>query len=280
MFSISHREVYDLFRAWGWIDGLERGDGHKRMVWQDNESGYAFTVQIMPPNRSGTGEQGNAKGIQKAAAVMKMPVQEFLEGPVGFQEEERQRRINMADRRAKRVEKAVYQKAAEAAQQEVAMPKGQPVFKGVTQLVANYMSAHPGQTVSNDDILAGIQSLPGCEGIDRAAVIAAAANMASGTKWPVTRVGTTHSGRYVWKPEPAKAQPVAPATVTPHGPWNPAPSAPATYEPIQVSATQIPANGTTPELLSKVHVLDGGRYLFQGDDGSLYVVSSIVRINV
>lgn len=86
-FTMSHREVYNLFKAWGFIDGRKSTDGHKRMDYVKRghtklSPVIVHTVSIMEPGRPGTGERGNERAMRKAAKILGIGLQEFLRGPL------------------------------------------------------------------------------------------------------------------------------------------------------------------------------------------------------
>lgn len=279
LFSLSHREVYDLFRDWGWVDGPERGDGHRRMIWFGDD-GMSHAVQIMPPNRPGTGEQGNSLAMKKAWVAMKLSsLQEFLDGPPDA--EDRRRRIERADRLAKAREEAVFKQAAQAArEQEKHMTDTKaPVQTGGTKIIAKALAARPNKTMTIDQIVLAVKATEGGAALNEKSVRVLISQMSQRSKYPeFKRVGR---GRYRWEAE--TIAPPAPPKTTPISPIPaPQPSTPLTPPPLNPPSAPATTslNGQTPELLSRVHVLDGGRYLFQGDDGRLYVVSSIVRLDV
>lgn len=267
LFAISHRDVYDLFRAWGWEDGPQKPDGHHRMVWPKTGQ----IVQIMPPHRPGTGEKGNAIAMKQARKIMELDsVQRFLDGPV--KEKPEQPMIGLPELK-----------------EEAPMPRvAENSVIGITKILAGILRDNPGKPMFIDEIykLAHAQN----PAIDEHRVRGNLSQMVKNPAWPtITRPAR---GVYVWeaeaapapKPEPTpepEKTPVFESVAKPE----PAPQVSdvvaEVYEPKHMAApAAVSLNGKTPELLSKVHVLDGGRYLFQGDDGALYVVSSIVRLEV
>lgn len=295
LFSQSHRQVYDLFVDWGWKDGPERGDGHLRMV--KTIAGIDRTVQIMPPDRPGTGEKGNAIAIKTAARLMDMTVNQFLDGPQD--DAARQKRIDRQDRVLKAAEERAHQQrvAAEAAAQNQEVPVGEygknNPKTGAMKALDDVFRANPNKRLPSAAWAAMFfQMHPEFVGVtDAARVGVYLSQAAKRTKtkkpgdWALHR---TARGVYVWKQIPEETvakQPIVP---------DPFPVLQGIERPEPVAGRGVPANitsgpisiignslnGQTPDLLSKVHVLDGGRYLFQGDDGALYVVSGLARLDV
>lgn len=272
LFAISHREVFDLFSDWGWEEGPERGDGHKRMTKE--VAGIPRTVQIMPPDRPGTGEKGNAIAIKTAARLMEMTIHQFLDGPQD--DETRQRRMERHDRVVKLAEERAHRQrvAHEAAtqQQEDQMSEdmtGRGHSTGVSVRIVETMSKRAGQRRNLEEWVRFYrQDHPDDDQTNDTSITSLISQMSKRSKYPFLE--RTDRGVYRWRSErPTVPTPPAvdPSPVD-------MPSDPVdTEHPVSL-------NGSSPDLLSKVHVLDGGRYLFQGDDGALYVVSSLVRLNV
>jgi hypothetical protein len=284
LFSLSHRDVYLLFRSWGWVDGVERGDGHKRMVWPPTGQ----VVQIMPPDRAGTGELGNAKAMKQAWKIMGLSsLDEFFVGLnqriVEERAERKQRDVHLRERLQKEAERRIHQRAAVAAQsqEEHAMTNragrphrdGSPPFSGIVDAITTILK-DAGVALNIQEVTERLR--PQFPGVDEKAV---GTNLHNATRSKHQKVQRVGYGTYQYvggvdpvdvvieAPAPPETQPSTPVTPPPVEP-PPAPPQPASL------------NGSSPELLQRAFVLDGGRYLYQGDDGRLYIVSGLVPLNV
>lgn len=264
LFSTSHRDVYNLFRCWGWLDGPERGDGHKRMVWP--ETGQQ--VQIAPPDRPGTCELGNSIGIKDAIGIMGITEDQFFRGFEIRKEQRRAERMARAEHEYQRREDRVAAQAALAAAEAAAVPKQEDemsrvpkgsVSYGITEKIRETLRAGHGVPYTIHEI--AVLTLP-AEGItvgDWEKKVQAAVSQIAKVNRHVERVGR---GKYVWLDESSERNvPDGKVIGT-------------------VPVPQPSLNGSTPELLSRVAVLDGGKYLFQGDDSKLYVISELRALDV
>lgn len=293
LFTMTHREVYELFRAWGWSDGPERGDGHRRMVKQiavENSDGfYVASVQICAPERSGTSELGNSLAIKEAAGLMGMSINKFLDGP-GKDEARLERARQRQDEIIKQAERQAYQR--QKADERVAKTQEDAVAStntknghdtGATPALLSTLAKFPNQRKKAaawaDLFFVDHPQFAGQIDAARIAIyLSQQAKLKTAPKNGDWRVHRTGRGEYVYKQTvieapvieaPAPAPEPAPAVAPPAPPVTPPPAPPT-----------VNTNGNAPDLLSKVRSLSGGRYLFEGDDGDLYVVAAVVRLEV
>jgi hypothetical protein len=264
-----HRLVYSLFIQWGWEEkGPAAGGGHLRMVHPPTGK----QVAIMPPNRAGTGEHGNAKAIRKAASIMGLPsIYAFLDGPKALDALEETREID--DTVQVPSEEAPAVDVSES--KEDNMPKGNRT--GMTDRIRDLILAEPDRIWKAKEIAQALADDPE----EHRRIIPLISQAALRGKKQIVRIrqgyyqsqeGYERANRPVPAPRPDSVKNEIPQE-EPIG-------AVLRKDPPEALASTSVTNGSVPDLLSKVTVLDGGRVLFQGDDAALYVVSGVVRLDV
>lgn len=310
VFALKPIAAHRLFRDWGWIDeGPVAAHGTtRRLRWP--ETNDAVSLHTVGVKRY---EHGQMKAVKQAAHIMGLGVQEFLDGPVKEQraptEEFDQRALEYAQ-----------QMAAMHEQKERAMPRaagsGFPESKGISTAVINFMTSvgsrgwYSTEDVTKHLLATGFKDEPTLVGTVSGTLSNKArhdkpineGSFIVGKKNPAGR-GNLYTydpnkfAKRVLEEEKARvareAAQVAererevtaaftsqtesppehqPAVVPEPQPTQPSP---AVAEPVPVGM-----NGSTPNLLSKVATLDGGKVLFQGDDTELYVITGIKRLEV
>ena len=259
LFAKSHRDVYNLFKAWGFEDGAQRGDGHHRMVWPATGQ----VVQIMPPNRRGSGELGNAQAMKKARRILGITLQQFLAGPV---EEKPIKDIDStAMERARtlaelltRPPKTEVQATVADNKEDQAMPRQTFPTRGITPAIEDFLFQNKGVEFTAHEVGAEMvrqgfypdadKAMRSVYGLLGGLVVKKSSRVKKGSK----------PGLWVLPKQPVPYnQDIAPVIPTPPAPEKP---------------KAVVTNGKVPELLSRLAPLGDGKYLFQGDDDSLYVV--------
>jgi predicted RNA binding protein YcfA (HicA-like mRNA interferase family) len=284
LFAISHRECFDLMRAWGFEPERISG-GHQ--IMQDPDTGAR--VQIMPPDRPGTGEKGNAIGMKKAARLRGVSIQTFLAGPnqerdtpaMSPKEDEMGRPMSESGTSADIRKFFIDNPTSSWSYKEVAEAIGADV-KSVQSLLGQMSRIQkPNQPI----VSRGGGRYEYCATEEKRQLLAdhqakVDAEYAKMQKQIAERVKaeTPPQSFEEWKdrqPEPDLAEQIEKGETEVKGPL-------VQWQPMKADngPKAVPANGSTPDLLSKVAQLDGNKYLFQGDDGALYVLKDVVRLEV
>lgn len=262
LFATSHRDVYNLFKAWGWEDGPERADGHKRMVWPETQQ----IVHIMPPDRAGTGELGNSLAIKEATKIMRLAsIDEFFDGWEKRQQERREARMARASKEYHEAMERVMQQAAEANQTEekqMARTTENQVIGIIGRMVEILEEMHD-VPLKVDEITDEYLRRFGDHGLGRDDLHRRIRQNLTNMKAYKPQLTSPSRGVWIWSNERNVPDGKVVGTV-----------------PVKPAESKVVTNGSTPELLSKVATLDGGVTLFQGDDGALYVVGSLRKIDI
>lgn len=279
IFAIPPAQVFDLFEKWGWEWKREakHSDGHF-YIWPATSQG----VVICGP-KAKRHERGNALAMKDAYRIMGLPsVQVFLAGPEGAQDREMSPAVDADGIDVAALERAQQQAASHVTNKEAAMAytaTGPDRDKGYSSKLREFFEEFQDLDVTLSH--AHNHMLTHFPDISLSTVGALMNQMAKRETDPVIKVKRGVYRRpsdYFNKPEPVEAPVSSPpeSSVTNE---TPAPAPVVEYHE-QYTPTVVPSNGSTPDLLSKVATLDGGKFLFQGDDGALYVLRDVVRLNV
>lgn len=280
-------------QAWGFRREPGIGDGHDRYLHPSSK----IRVQLISLGREGKKLGGSAIGLKKAAEILGLSIQEFLQGPAApVKPKSPYQTITIGSGSGKPV--VIKTETVDTLPktgwiiqpQEVPVPAPEnfkprgftasildavKVLSGASQRVVSPEEIHNLVKIKHPDL-----TFNSCRSI-----LSASARSASNDMVQIYPPGQKRNSGFAWRPEAKQAwreagkpagvrdlrkkaellvvEPIAPREVDQETPT--LPSLPA---PLPVSS-----NGTA-DLLSKVTSLDGGQYLYQGDDGALYVVKA------
>lgn len=296
LFAIAPSRVIELFEEWGWERkrDAKHSDGHF-FVWPATGQG----VVVAGP-KARRHERGNALAMKDAYRIMGLSsVQVFLAGPQAAAQREMKPAVDVDGIDLAALERA-QQQAASHVTKEAEMPvpqKGEwPENKGYSENMARMLKARPMHAFTVEEILEHMHAsgLKDLTRVSAGGLLSQNAKLTKPGKAPLAYVERVGRGVYRWNPdkyavkEPiARTQDTPPVSSLDETPAAPAPAAafssstPEMFGFPSIKQPQaVPANGSTPDLLSKVASMDGGKYLFQGDDGALYVLRDVVRLEV
>lgn len=282
--GMNNRDAHTLLRAWGFEQLPGSGGGHDRYFWPATGQ----RVQLTSLGRQGKKLGGSGIGLKQAAQVAGVALQDFLAGPTDT--------VKVREDPDALIHKAEEQlRAAEAARIEEEQMVGPNrarsaadfASKGISEGVAAYVLAHPDQEITNNQV---------CQHLVDAGVAPSINKIATTVGSKLRRISDQNPNfrkvRWgVWYLTTAPEESIARTSTTPRipsrdgmgpepewmqppgltGTWASPPSPPP-LAPVAAPSVAAVLNGAMPELLSRVASLDGGRYLFQGDDGDLYMV--------